>query len=218
LVKAKNQGYCIAYKVDSLLRVYVPKPTDFKFPMDGWLRCSDEHAHDWLKTLSAQTSPDGPAAGELSKASAQFAETGYFTPACLKDERAKKLREIVERRGQRDFRDKLIAAYGGRCAVTKCDAIAALEAAHIIPYSGPQCHHVTNGLLLRADIHTLFDLDLIGIHPESQTIALAPAIKATVYSELQGKQLILPANAQDAPNHEALVERWKQFCGGNVAP
>ncbi len=99
---------------------------------------------------------DGPSADELAKAATQVAGSGYFSPASLNDERERKLREIVERRGQPDFRKKLIVAYGGRCAVTSCDAPAALEAAHIIPSAGPQSHHVTNGLLLRADIHTSF--------------------------------------------------------------
>lgn len=217
LDKAKDQGYCLAYKVDSLVRLNVPKPSDYKFPQGGWLRCTDEDAHDWLKNLPAIASPDGPAADALSKAAVQVADAGYFSPASLKDERQKKLREIVERRGQPDFRSKLITAYGGRCAVTGCDAVAALEAAHIIPYFGPQSHHITNGLLLRADLHTLFDLDLVGIDPETLTITLAPAIKATAYSEFQGRKLTPPTVATDAPSHAALKERWKQFSQGKEA-
>jgi len=213
--KSKDQGYCLAYMVDSLARLDVPKPAEFKFPMEGWLRCSNEDAAGWLKNLPVNMSPDGPATAELSKTTTQVAETGYFSPTSLKDEREKKLREIVERRGQPDFRNKLIAAYSGRCAVTCCDAVAALEAAHIVPYTGPQSNHVTNGLLLRADIHTLFDLDLIGVDPESKTVSVAQAIKATVYAELSGKRLLLPANTADIPNHEALVQRWNQFCSEN---
>jgi hypothetical protein len=187
--KAKDRGFCLAYKVDSLVRLDVPKRTEFKFPMEGWLRCSDEDAAEWLKNLRSSTSPDGPSANALSTAETEIADVGYFLPASLKDERQKKLREIVERRGQPDFRNKLIDAYGGHCAVTGCDAVAALEAAHIAQYTGPQSNHVTNGLLLRADIHTLFDLDLIGINPESQAISLAPAITMTVYVELEGQKL-----------------------------
>jgi hypothetical protein len=67
-------------------------------------------------------------------------------------------------------------------------------------------------LLLRSDIHTLFDLDLIGIDPETLTISVAPAIKATVYAELQGQTLTFPENVANAPNTEALKERWKRFC------
>lgn len=163
------------------------------------------------RNVASSTAPDGSAASELSKVASKVSESGYFSPGSLKDERAKTLREIVERRGQPAFRNKLIAAYGGRCAVTGCDAVAALEAAHIVPYTGPQSNHVTNGLLLRADIHTLFDLDLIGINPESLTIWLAPAIKGTVYATMQGQELLLPTKAANAPNHEVLVERWKRF-------
>jgi hypothetical protein len=159
------------------------------------------------------SSPDGPSADELLKTTAQVDKAQYFSPASLKDEREKKLREIVARRGQPDFRNKLIAAYDGRCTVTNCDAVAALEAAHIVPYIGPQSNHVTNGLLLRADIHTVFDLDLIGIDPDSLTVSLAPAISSTVYADLQGKKLHLPASPLDHPNQEALVQRWKRFCG-----
>jgi len=165
-------------------------------------------------SVALSNASDGPAASELSKAASQVAETGYFSPRSLKDERAKRLREIIERRGQPAFRNKLIVAYCGRCTVTGCDSVAALEAAHIVPYTGPQSNHVTNGLLLRADIHTLFDLDLIGIHPKTRTVALSPAIKATVYAELQGRKLGLPANAANVPNHDALVERWKRFAKG----
>jgi predicted restriction endonuclease len=131
----------------------------------------------------------------------------------LKEEREKKLREIVERRGQPDFRNKLIAAYAGRCTVTGCDAVAALEAAHIIPYTGLESNHVSNGLLLRADVHTLFDLDLIGIDPDSLTVSVASAMKATVYAKHQGRKLSLPQNPAHSPNREALAERWRRFVG-----
>jgi hypothetical protein len=209
--KAKDQGYCLAYKVHSLDRLDVPKPAEFRFPMDGWLRCSDDKATDWLRSLSASKSADGPSARELARTATQIAETDYFSPASLTDERKKKLREIVERRGQPDFRKKLIAAYSGRCAVTGCDAEAALEAAHIVPYTGPKSNHVTNGLLLRADIHTLFDLDLIGIDPKSMAICVALGLKATVYAEFDGQKLLLPANDTDIPNQGALATRWGRF-------
>lgn len=167
---------------------------------------------------SSSAAPDGPAATELSKAGLQVDETGYFSPGSLKDEREKKLREIVERRGQPDFRNKLITAYNGRCAVTGCDAVAALEAAHIVPYTGPHSNHVTNGLLLRADIHTLFDLDLIGINPGSLSISLSPAIRTSVYAELHGQRLLGPVKATNTPKRDALLERWKRFRKAKGAP
>lgn len=210
---AKDQGYCLAYKIDSLVRLNVTKPAKFNFPMAGWLRCSDEDATDWLKKFDGSASSDGPLAVELANTTASITETGYFSPASLKDEREKKLREIVERRGQPEFRNKLIIAYSGRCAVTGCDAVVTLEAAHIVPYTGLESNHVTNGLLLRADIHTLFDLVLLGIDPDSMIISVASAIMTTVYAELDGKKILLPLNPVDIPNHEALQQRWERFCG-----
>ena len=99
----------------------------------------------------------------LKAATETLISEGYFDPANTKDERDRTLREIVQRRGQPKFRYDLIAAYGGKCAVTGCDVLQALEAAHISPYLGEQSNHVSNGLLLRADIHTLFDLNLFAI-------------------------------------------------------
>lgn len=117
------------------------------------------------------------------------------------------------RQGQPDFRNKLIFAYSGRCAVTGCDAVYALEAAHIVAYTGPESDHVQNGLLLRADIHTLFDLDLIGIDPDTLNISIAPAISDTVYAELCHTPLRKPTDTSESPSRESLVIRWRQFCG-----
>ena len=172
------------------------------------------------KTLAAEhgTLPneqDGPAAAELSKTATQVNESSYFTLASLKDERERRLREIVQRRGQPEFRNKLVAAYRGRCAVTGCDAVSALEAAHITPYLGPESNHVTNGLLLRADIHTLFDLDLIGIDPESLQVVVAEQLRETCCDEMDGGELSLPDDAALAPNKVALQKRWEDFDLGN---
>ena len=78
-----------------------------------------------------------------------------FDAKDTKDARKKVMRAIVLRRGQPEFRRDLIAAYEGRCAVTGCDLVDALEAAHIVPHRGTHTNVVRNGLLLRADIHTL---------------------------------------------------------------
>lgn len=74
------------------------------------------------------------------------------------DARERQIAEVVRRRGQARFRAALIKAYDGKCAITGCDAVEALEAAHISPHRGIHTDHVQNGLLLRADIHSLLDL------------------------------------------------------------
>src|SRR5262249_32263472 len=97
----------------------------------------------------------------------------------------------------------------GGSAPTLCDAESALEAAHIKGYAETGSQDVTNGLLLRSDIHTLFDLGLLRINPESLTVDLAPELEATSYRELQGTQLHLPKLRANHPSKEMLRARWE---------
>jgi hypothetical protein len=70
---------------------------------------------------------------------------------------------------------------------------------------------VSNGLLLRSDIHTLFDLDLIGVNPATFEIALAPRLLKTSYVELVGTRIQLPDMPARRPNSTAMSRRWAQF-------
>ena len=78
--------------------------------------------------------------------------------------------------------------------MTTTDAEQALEAAHIYPYQGTQTNHISNGILLRADIHVLFDLRLITVNSYDMTIIISGVLSKTVYAELLGKSLLLPEN------------------------
>jgi hypothetical protein len=209
LKKAAIQGYCVAFNIDQVRPLMVPKPDGHRFPQKGWLRLDDENAQAWLPRL--RPDPDGRAAPDLRSAAAVAVEGGYFSPTTLTGERERRLREVVLRRGQPDFRNGLIEAYGERCAMTGCDAVAALEAAHIVPYTGTGSQRISNGLLLRADIHTLFDLDLIGIDPRTLAVALAAVLHGTSYADLDGRGLNLPQNPADHPSREALALRWEWF-------
>jgi hypothetical protein len=117
-------------------------------------------------------------------------------------------RQIRQRRGQEKFRDALRKRYGDRCVVTGCTVLDVLEAAHIKPYQGEGDNHPANGLLLRADIHTLFDLDLLGIEPDGLQIRLHPLL-ATEYAKLDGKKLTCQPKAR--PSKDALALRYKLF-------
>lgn len=118
-------------------------------------------------------------------------------------------RQIRVRRGQQQFRDALRSRYGDRCLVTGSEIVALLEAAHIRPYRGDNDNHPANGLLLRADIHTLFDLDLLGIEPIRLLVELHPAILRE-YGHLAGNPLRCPEAVR--PSREALKTRFQQFC------
>jgi hypothetical protein len=133
-----------------------------------------------------------------------------FDPAIPLDERTRTLATVVQRQGQPEFRNRLIVVYDGRCAVTGCDAVEALEAAHIRPYLGPHTNVVTNGLLLRADIHTLFDKGLLAIDADRMTLVLHPTLMTTVYRGFAGKTVRLPAHAPYRPNPESLRQHRKK--------
>jgi len=130
-----------------------------------------------------------------------------FDPKGIGDARERISRTIAQRRGQKSFRDALIAAYGGRCAITGCNVLDVLEAAHIYPYRGPKTNKVTNGLLLRADLHTLFDCGLIDINPVTLKVMLVPELHSSEYGALHGRTLRTPKSQSQAPSREALQSR-----------
>lgn len=138
---------------------------------------------------------------------------GAFHVEDLEDARRKTLAKIVQRQGQREFRTKLINAYEGRCAVTGCDVLEALEAAHIYPYMGQDTNVTKNGLLLRADIHTLFDLGKLTVDAETMEVLLERGLKETKYGKYQGQKIYLPTSEADRPDKDALNWHNQQVVG-----
>lgn len=105
------------------------------------------------------------------------------------------------RLGQGAFRVAVFSAYQGRCAVTGTTVPAALQAAHIRKYSDHPDNRVTNGILLRSDIHSLYDNGLLEITPEYR-VRLTERFRelfpeSSEYLCLDGKHIALPDN----PNH-----------------
>ena len=134
----------------------------------------------------------------------EAADEEPFDPDNEKDARERTERTIIKRRGQKDFRDSLISAYGGKCAITACSTLDVLEAAHIVPYRGAQTNKISNGLLLRADLHTLFDCKLLAIDPDTKEILLAPRIGDSEYKKWRRRHIRPPQTPQDQPNKNAL--------------
>jgi predicted restriction endonuclease len=163
-------------------------------------------------TLSNVNGP-GETAPDLSAIAEELDKEGIFDPASPEEARVRALRAVIVRAGQPQFRAALLVAYGGRCALTECDAAPALEAAHIRPYEGVQTNVVNNGILLRADIHTLFDLDLIGIHPREGLVHISSQLDNTVYRKFEGTRVRGPNDRSATPNRAALAWRWERFLG-----
>lgn len=132
-------------------------------------------------------------------------DEGDFTPSMV-DQREKVFRAIRARRGQKKFRNEILKRFGVKCIISGCRVQELLEAAHILPYRGEEYNHPMNGLLLRADLHTLFDLSLIKIEPETFKVWVNDSIQDPSYSQFRGKVLTFTKN--NRPSKEALQMRW----------
>lgn len=131
------------------------------------------------------------------------------------DTRSKVTAEIVVRPGQRKFRNELLSFYE-KCCVSGCNLPMIIEAAHIAPYRGEKDNHVRNGVLLRVDIHRLFDCNYIGISPDDHRVHISNQLKNTEYEEYAGKKIEVPDAI--APSKTALKYRWQYFCENNNIP
>ncbi len=156
--------------------------------------------------LLLPTLAQGSSLEALHKATATEVDSGAFSPLDIADDRKRVLRSIVRRQGQPAFRKALMDVYNGRCAMSGCDVPDVLEAAHIYPYRGAHTNDPSNGLLLRADLHTLFDLYLISVEPMTRTIAVSPSLLSTAYGGINSQPLARVMNQACQPSVESL--KW----------
>lgn len=113
------------------------------------------------------------------------------------------------RPGQAGFRLGLTEAYHRRCAITGENILPVLEAAHIQPVAKNGTNDITNGLLLRSDMHILYDEGLLTVTPD-YNIKVSPAIRdayvnGKVYYAWDNKKLTsLPSDIDLQPDKEKL--------------
>ena len=98
----------------------------------------------------------------------ESSNAGVETPE--EKEISAKFREVQERPEQPKFREKILKKYNGTCVVTDCTIKSALDAAHIKSVADGGDYTLNNGLLLRADLHRLFDANLMAIDPETSKV------------------------------------------------
>ena len=124
-------------------------------------------------------------------------------------ERYGKPQRIRPRLGQGAFRVLVTDIYGRRCAVTQERTLPALEAAHIRPYGCGGTHDAQNGLLLRRDIHSLFDSGYVTVTPDLN-FEVSRRIREEYengrhYYALHGKRINAPELLDKRPDHAALT-------------
>ncbi len=116
---------------------------------------------------------------------------------------------VRPRLGQGAFRVLVTDIYRRRCAVTQERTLPALEAAHIRPYSDGGEHEPHNGLLLRRDIHSLFDAGYVTVTPDLR-FEVSRRIREEYengrhYYALHGQEIAAPADAAQRPDVTALT-------------
>jgi putative restriction endonuclease len=135
-------------------------------------------------------------------------------------ERRYALREVKARLHQASFRDAVLAAYRGRCAISRLPEPRLLDAAHIIMDANEQLGQpiIPNGLPLTKIHHAAFDAHLIGIDPDFQIhvsdrlleIHDGPFLELGLKG-IAGHAIQLPRRNEDCPDRDRLAMRFEQF-------
>jgi len=117
-------------------------------------------------------------------------------------------RLVRQRLGQGAFRVLVTDTYERRCAITREKALPVLQAAHIQPVTDHGSHRLDNGLLLRSDVHTLFDRGYLTVTPD-YVVRVSRRLKDDFdngehYYQLQGSQIWRPPREEDRPNRAFL--------------
>ena len=113
----------------------------------------------------------------------------------------------ILRTGQPKFKKKLLQNYNSTCVISNCNVKEVLEGAHIASHSDTGINHSSNGLLLRADIHSLFDKNKIKINPDNYTIEVDSSLKGSEYWQYNGNKINKDKN-ENYPSKEYLKIKY----------
>lgn len=163
--------------------------------------------------------------GQRLKAQLSFGLPGETRPDPVETatERRYALRQVKTRLHQSTFREAVIAAYGGRCALSRLPESRLLNAAHIAADTDEEFGQpvVPNGLPLSKLHHAAFDAHMIGISPDYRIVISerllsvrdGPTLEALKY--LNGGMIVLPRRVKDYPDKERLAMRFEAFQKAN---
>jgi putative restriction endonuclease len=117
-------------------------------------------------------------------------------------------RLVRQRLGQKSFQAVVLNAYSRKCAVTGDKIVPVLQAAHIRPLKAGGEHRLDNGLLLRSDVHILFDGGYLGVDPRFRLL-VSPRLRdefgnGDEFYARAGKPIVVPDRRPDRPNREFL--------------
>jgi len=113
------------------------------------------------------------------------------------------------RRGQREFRFRMLERFGESCAFSGVQPPQVLEAAHLYSFAARPEHKTDGGLLLRRDFHALFDAKLMTINPTTWTLETSPNLTGyPTYHQMNGAPLLVPRELR--PDPELVVPHYEE--------
>lgn len=207
---------------------WIPSPTDFKGPIVSGKSYDMESGtglalwHEVTARLSVlasrasermQSVPGAVATGASPEISTPL---GPATLAAIDPPRYGTPTLVAPRLGQGSFRALVTDAYSYRCAISKERTLPVLQAAHIRPYTEGGSHELSNGLLLRSDLHTLFDQHYLTIEPNKKTLIVSRRIREQFengrdYYALNNRPLAEPADVLALPSTDYLAYHFEWF-------
>lgn len=114
------------------------------------------------------------------------------------------------RRGQLAFRKNLLAAYSDKCIITGHGPAEVLDAVHIEAHAKCGVNELDNGLLMRGDLHSLFDANLLRINPETMQIVIDEILSGTPYWQMNGKKIAKRVDGSQI-RKKYLKQRWESI-------
>lgn len=176
----------------------------FFFPRDEWIPAPD----DWSRNIVSGKTYDLAENHELWEA-VQYRLIALSPETAEEDAREMFTESWVRRRlGQGSFRALVTQTYQRRCAITREKILPVLQAAHIRPITAGGQHRVENGLLVRSDVHTLFDHGYLSVTPDYR-LRVSGQLRddfdnGEYYYAMAGSEIWLPSRAEDRPDTELL--------------
>lgn len=181
------------------------------FPQNQWIRPPS----DWARTGIQQGKTYLLDQGEGQRVLQECLNTahtgaGYWNVERIEDtgQRYGTPMVVRPRLGQGLFSFAVREAYKGACTVTGEHSVPVLEAAHIVPYGRGGQHRVDNGLLLRSDLHRLFDRGYVTVTPDYKFVVgdrlRADYHNGRSYYSLNGSHIRRPERPAWAPNRDFL--------------
>jgi len=207
---------------------WIPSPPDFKGPIVSGKSYDMESGTGlalWQEvtarlaaaaTRAPARAVSEPGAVATGSQGAQQPTLGPATLAAIDPPRYGTPTLVAPRLGQASFRVLVTETYRYRCAISSERTLPVLQAAHIRPYAEGGPHELSNGLLLRSDLHTLFDQHYLTIEPNKKTLIVSRRIREQFengrdYYALNNRPLAQPADALALPSTENLAYHFERF-------